>query len=336
MSRLNEKAIVDRIRQAFHSTRARIGIGDDAAVVDLGAGATITTDALVEDVDFTKQIPLRFVAAKSLAVNLSDLAAMGSVPHSFTAALAAPEWMLEQLDEFIEGLASAAMEEEIELIGGDLSASSVGFISITAIGHVSTRPLLRSEARRGDGVFVSRPLGGSAAGLELLRRGWGIDRSGSVIVPEGARPNFDQRSFAESAIRQHVDPRAECTLGPRLAGLDEVHACIDISDGLSTDLRRICEASGVGALVEWERIPAFDLLDTVGKTLIDPDQATLHGGEELALLFTADGRESELSSKLGRPVFRIGRIDSDEGSVRLEREGEMRELEPAGYEHFRG
>jgi thiamine-monophosphate kinase len=335
MTRTDEKEIVRRIREAFPAGRARVGIGDDAAVLDLGPGTVVTTDSLVEDVDFTRAVPLGFVAAKSLAVNLSDLASMGAVPDSFTASIAAPEWFIDRIDEFIHGLAAASVVARIELVGGDLSAASIAFVSITAIGRLEGRPLLRSGARPGDRIFLSRPIGGSTAGLRLLQRGWGIDPSGSVIVPPGSRPGYEQRAFAEAAIRQHVDPGAECDLGPRLAQLDAVHSCIDISDGLSTDLGRICEASSVGAVLEWERIPAFDELDTIGRTLVDLDEATLHGGEELALLFTADGRESELSSRTGRPVFQIGRIDDRAGLVRLEREGTLSELKPAGFDHFR-
>lgn len=334
MKRIDEKTIVDRIRASFMGGRARVGIGDDAAVLDLGPGTVVTSDALVENVDFTRAIPPAFIGAKSLAVNLSDLAAMGAAPHSFVATLAAPPWLVERIDELIEGLAEAAGTNDIELVGGDLSGSTLAFVSITAFGTLEGRPLLRSEARPGDRIFVSRPLGGSAAGLELLGRGWAIERSGSVVVPPGIRAGFEQRAFAEAAIRQHVDPRAERALGPALARLAEVHSCIDVSDGLSTDLRRVCDASGVGAVVEWERIPAFDDLDTIGRSLVDPDHATLHGGEELALLFTADARESELSAKAGRPVFQIGRIDGETGSVRLEREGVRNELQAGGFDHF--
>lgn len=335
MTRIDETSIVEKIRAAFPNRRARVGIGDDAAVLDLGPGTVVTTDALVEGVDFTRSIPPSFIAAKSLAVNLSDLASMGAVPDSFTAVLAAPEWLLERIDDFIAGLAEASRAAGIELVGGDLSSAGIAFVSITAIGTLPGRALMRDGARPGDRIFVSRPLGGSAAGLQLLQRGWCIDARGAVVVPPSTRPTFEQRAFAEAAIRSHVDPRAEIELGPRLAAIDSVHSCIDISDGLSTDLRRLCRASSVGAVVEWERIPAFDGLDTVGRSLIDPDRATLHGGEEFSLLFTADGRESELSSRLGRPVFQVGRIDGRVGSVRLERDGVVTELEPAGFDHFR-
>jgi thiamine-monophosphate kinase len=335
MTAMDETAIVEKIRAAFPTRRARVGIGDDAAVLDLGPGTVVTTDALVEGVDFTRDVPASFIASKSLAVNLSDLASMGAVPDSFTAVLAAPAWLLERIDEFIAGLSDAASEAGIELVGGDLSSSALAFVSIMAIGRLPGRALMRNGARPGDRVFVSRPLGGSAAGLQLLQKGWGIDARGAVVIPSAGRPTFEQRAFAETAIRCHVDPRAEIDLGPRLAALDAVHSCIDISDGLSSDLRRLCRASSVGAVVEWERIPALDGLESTGRSLIDPDQATLHGGEEFALLFTADGRESELSAKLGRPVFQIGRIDGRAGSVRLEREGSETELEPGGYDHFR-
>src|SRR5688572_7204584 len=123
---------------------------------------------LVEDVDFTRATPLRFVARKSLAVNLSDLAAMGAAPAYALLSLALPPWALEGADEMLVAYAEAAREHGIEIVGGDFSRAEKLTISVTAIGRIITRPLLRSGARPGDRVYVSRPIGGSGAGFALL------------------------------------------------------------------------------------------------------------------------------------------------------------------------
>lgn len=314
---MKESDIVERVRQLFPQRGAKIGIGDDAAVV---GEHVITTDMLIEDVDFTRDIPLRFVARKSLAVNLSDLAAMGALPAFAVVALGLPAWSHEQIDEFLEAMASMARQYDIDLVGGDLSRAEKLTIAVTAIGYVEHRPLLRSGARAGDRIYLSRPIGGAAAGLWLLQHGWTVDNGPSV--------SFVQREFAFSAIRRQVDPEPEVRLGRDLAQTDKVTACIDVSDGLSTDLHHLCDASGVGADIERERIPIFPDLATSGLG-VPVQECVLHGGEEYALLFTSPLRESELSAKVGRPVYSIGRVSKELG-VRMNGVP----LEAKGFEHF--
>lgn len=308
---MNEAQLVARVRELF-SPR----IGDDAAVVD---GQVFTTDLLIEDVDFTRAIPLRSIARKSLAVNLSDLAAMGAAPAYALLSLGLPPWALEGADEMLVAYAEAAGQYGIEIIGGDFSRAEKLTISVTAIGRIVTRPLLRSGARADDRVYVSRPIGGSAAGLTLLGR--------DVQA-------YAQREFIESAIRRQVDPEPELALGVALARIDEVTACIDISDGLSSDLHHLCDASQCGAEIEKERIPVFpDLLAYGAKLGINVKDAVLHGGEEYALLFTSSLRESDLSTRLGRPVYAIGRITSGRAVI-LKDDGMAQPLEPRGWDHF--
>src|SRR5205823_5305264 len=184
---MKEADIVARVRELFPQRGAKVGIGDDAAVV---GEHVITTDMLIEDVDFTRAIPLRFVARKSLAVNLSDLAAMGALPAYALVALGLPPWTHEHIDELLEALASAARQYDVDLVGGDLSRAEKLTIAITAVGYVEHRPLLRSGARAGARVYPSRPIGGSAAGLWLLPHVWTVD--GGPDVP------YAQREFAMS------------------------------------------------------------------------------------------------------------------------------------------
>ena len=303
---MTEKELIEQLRRLFPQ------IGDDAAVV---GDQVITTDMLVEDVDFTRAMPMDAVARKSLVANLSDLAAMGATPSYAVVALGAPKWL--DIVSFMSAMAEAAKKYSIQIVGGDLSRAEKLVVSIAAIGRVR-RPLLRSGAKAGDRIFVSRPLGASSAGLQILQGGWPRE------LP------YAQREFAEAAIHRHIDPEPEVALGIALAGIDAVTACIDISDGLSTDLHHLCDASGVGAEIERERIPLFPDLASVGPSLgIDVARAVLHGGEEFALLFTASIRESELSERVGRPVFAIGKVVAGSG-VRIDGEP----LPAGGFDHF--
>jgi thiamine-monophosphate kinase len=294
---MSEADLIARIRELFPRT------GDDAAVI---GDQVITNDMLIEDVDFTRDVPLRLIARKSVAVNLSDLAAMGAKPQYALVAIGAPEWV--NVRELIEELANAAHAYRIEIVGGDLSRASKLTISITAIGEAK-QPILRSGARAGDRLYVSRPLGGSAAGLALLKTN--LD----------AMP-YSQREFAESAIRRHLDPEPEVELGMKLVGI--ATSCVDISDGLSSDVQHLCEHAG--ADIARERIPIYPGLLESG---LDVRDLVLNGGEEFALLFTSPMRESELSAKVGRPVYAIGRMTKEPG-VRLD--GEL--LKPGGFDHF--
>jgi thiamine-monophosphate kinase len=326
---MNEAQLVARARALFSNR-----IGDDAAIVD---GQVLTADMLVEDVDFTRAIPLRFIARKALAVNLSDLAAMGAQPRYALLSLALPPWAHERADELLTSFAEAAKEHAIEIVGGDFSRGEKLTIAITAIGRVVTRALLRSGAKAGDRVYLSRPVGGSATGLALLTSGAAAAAAGEpgdAGARGGLGSSYAQREFAESAIRRHVDPEPEVTLGLALAAIEQVTSCIDVSDGLSTDLHHLCDASNCGAEIERERIPIFpDLLTFAPRLGIRASEVVLHGGEEYALLFTSSLREAELSTRLKRPVYAIGRITRERGVV-LKEDGIARPLEPRGYDHF--
>jgi thiamine-monophosphate kinase len=308
---LNEAQLVARVRELFSAR-----IGDDAAIVD---DRVYTTDLLVEDVDFTRDTPPRFIARKSLAVNLSDIAAMGARPSYALLALAVPQWAEPHLDEMLVAYAEASKQWGVEIIGGDFSRAEKLTISITAAGTIVTRPLLRSGAKPGDRVYLSRPVGGSAAGLAMI----GKDA-----------PSYAVREFIDSAMRRQLDPEPELDLGVALARIPEVTACIDVSDGLSTDLHHLCDASGHGAEIEKERIPIFpDLMAHARALNINVRDVVLHGGEEYALLFTSSLLEFDLSRALGRPVYAIGRITRDREVV-LKENGVARPLEARGWDHF--
>ncbi len=317
---MNEAQLIARVRELF-SPR----IGDDAAVVPAVDSAQVfTSDMLIENVDFTRAIPLHFIARKSLAVNLSDLAAMGAAPSYALLSLALPPWALENVDEMLTAFAEAARQYGLEIIGGDFSRAEKLTISVAAIGRVVTRPLLRSGAKPGDRVYVSRPLGGSSAGLQLI----------SGAAGRSTETGYAEREFVDSAIRRNIDPEPELALGMALARIPEVTSCIDVSDGLSSDLHHLCDASQCGAEIEKERIPVFPDLPGYGPKLgIDVRDAVLNGGEEFALLFTSSLRESQLSGMVGRPVYAIGRITSSREVV-LKEDGIARPFPAGGFDHF--
>jgi thiamine-monophosphate kinase len=311
---MREADLLERIGKLF--PRA----GDDAAVI---GRQVITNDMLIEDVDFTRAMPLHFIARKSLAANLSDLAAMGSRPMYGIVALGLPGWV--DAERLVEEFAAAASEQRIEIIGGDVSRADKLIVSVTAIGETD-RPLLRSGAQPGDRIYVSRPIGASMAGLFLLQHGFDFDGKAT----DGRPLTYGEREFVASAIRRHVDPEPEVELGMKLAAMPQVTSCIDVSDGLSTDLHHLCAASHAGADIEHERIPVFpDLAAAALRFGIDVPQCVLHGGEEYALIFTSSLRESELSFRVGRPVYAIGRVSRDPG-VRLDGVP----LEALGWDHF--
>ncbi|HJT16204.1 MAG TPA: thiamine-phosphate kinase [Thermoanaerobaculia bacterium] len=311
---MTEDEIVKRIRELFPQRGAKVGIGDDAAVVGEQA---ITVDMLIEDVDFKRSYPIETIARKSLVVNLSDLAAMGAIPAYAVVALGIAPWLLEKIDPFLKALADCARKYDIDLVGGDLSRAEKVAIAITATGWIEKRPLLRSGAKVGDRVYVSRPLGASYAGLQMLQKN-----------PDGL--SYALREFVESVIARHLDPEPELQLGVALAAITAITACIDISDGLSTDLHHLCDASNAGAEIERARIPVFPDLTSAAPSLgIDVRKAVLHGGEEYALLFTSSMREAELSARVKRPVYAIGKIVAERG-VRIDGEP----LAAEGFDHF--
>jgi thiamine-monophosphate kinase len=335
---MTEAELIARAKELFSNR-----IGDDAAVV---GDQVMTADMLVEDVDFTRATPLHLIARKALAVNLSDLAAMGAQPAYALLSLALPPWAHERADELLTAFAEMAKQYAIEIVGGDFSRGEKLTIAITAIGRVVTRALLRSGAKPGDRVYLSRPVGGSATGLALGNAGVLAGWTGAVPAPGGGTPpdqppgrrrseSYGEREFVESAIRRQVDPEPEVVLGLALASIEQVTACIDVSDGLSTDLHHLCDASGCGAEIERERIPIFPDLLAYGPRLgIRVSDVVLHGGEEYALLFTSSLRESDLSTRLRRPVYAIGRITRERGVV-LKENGTPRPLEAKGYDHFK-
>lgn len=289
-------------------------MGDDCALLRPNAGLdlALTTDMLVEGRHFAAEAAPRSLGHKALAVNLSDLAAMGAAPRWALLAIGLPAVAEDWLAEFSAGLFALAERFGVELIGGDTTRSALRTISIVAIGEVPAGvALYRSGARAGDDVWVSGELGGAALALR--------------------RPDI-----AEAARRLH-EPEPRVELGERLRGL--AHAAIDVSDGLVGDLGHILERSRLAAVLDYARIPRAAAFAALGDTELERD-CVLSGGDDYELLFTAAADErpalDALSRELGLALTRIGTIEP--GAPRLEvRDERGAPLAYRGaYDHFRG
>ncbi|HWA38458.1 MAG TPA: thiamine-phosphate kinase [Burkholderiales bacterium] len=278
-------------------------IGDDCArlVPSPGMELSVTADMLVEGRHFLPGVDPRTLGHKALAVNLSDLAASGAAPRWFFLSIALPAADERWLQPFSEGLFALATGHAIELAGGDTTRGPQVVVAITAIGELPAgSALTRGGARAGDDVWVSGPLGGAALAL---------------VHPE----------IASAAQRLH-EPQPRVALGQKLRGL--ASACIDVSDGLAADLGHILERSGVGARVEYERIPKEDSLKD------HPDLArrcVLSGGDDYELLFTVPAAKRKDAEALG--ATRIGEIVAGRDLAILDASG-LPIPHQGGFDHF--
>lgn len=300
------------------------GIGDDCAVTrgDDGTLRLCTTDMLVEEVHFRlRDLSAAELGRKALAVNLSDIAAMGGWALDAYVAVALPAALDGRfLAELEGGMADLAAEHGLAVLGGDTTRSPGPLVlSITVIGAAEQgKVLLRSGARPGDRLYVSGPLGDSAAGLHALTQGHGDD-------DELARP----------LIARHLAPRARLELGRRLAQSGAARAAMDLSDGLSTDLPRLLAASSVSARVDAERVPLSAALKRYcEREELDPLALALHGGEDYELLLSGDAGLAQRVEGL----IEIGEIlpRAEACELVLHFEGQERALCPGGWDPFRG
>jgi thiamine-monophosphate kinase len=311
----------DLIRRFFTGQSVRrpetiLGVGDDCALLRCPSGweLAITVDTLVAGVHFLPEADPESLGHKALAVNLSDLAAMGAEPGWATLALTLPEVDERWLEAFARGFFALAGRHGLELVGGDTTRGPLS-ITIQAMGLVPEGGAIRrSGARPGDLVYVSGPLGSAGLGLKI--------RLGQTALE------------AADAVDRLEQPEPRVDFGRRLRGL--ASACIDISDGLAGDLGHILEASEVGAVLDWDCLP---LPDSVRRYVADTGDWTLPltAGDDYELCFTVPpARKDEMEQRLsdaGLAAVPIGRIEPEPG-LKLRKDGRTIDLTPAGYEHF--
>ena len=322
---LGEHALIARVTARLSMPSwVIVGPGDDAAVIapERGALQVITTDAVVDGIHFDRRfVPPAAIGHRALAVNLSDLAAMGARPRAALLSLVLPDSLnVEAFDGIVEGLASLAERHGVTLIGGNITRTTGPLtIDVTAFGSVRPRRFLtRAGARPGDGVYVTGHLGEAAVGL--------------LQMQEGA-------ATESSACHRYLRPAPRVHAGLLLGGNRAASSCMDLSDGLADGLRQIAAASGVGITIEADQLPVTDEVRSWytrrGENLVD---GVLAGGDDYELLFTSRpsqrGRLRGVRGQLsGLPITRIGAVTRGR-EVRVLDAGTLREL-PQGFEHFR-
>lgn len=299
----------------------QLGVGDDCALFSVPPGCQVatSTDLLVEGRHFFSDVDPQALGHKSLAVNLSDLAAMGAAPVGCLLGLALPRADEAWLDAFARGFHALADASGCPLIGGDTTRSpGLLTISVTVFGAVEPgRALRRDAARAGDDIWVSGELGAADVAYRLL---------------DGQLPADPARLAAARRALEWPAPRL--ALGSALAGL--AHAAIDISDGLLQDLGHILKASGVGAELHYASLPAAAALQGLDETA--RRRALLGGGDVYELCFTADPadrqRVEQAAARAGTPVSRVGRITSGAALIVLDAAGRSMSGLPSGFDHF--
>ncbi|MBA3439358.1 MAG: thiamine-phosphate kinase [Pyrinomonadaceae bacterium] len=318
-----------------------MGIGDDAAVVTARPGNTsvVTTDLLIEDIDFRRHwTPPRLLGHKALAVSLSDIAAMGARPRWTLISIGVPSsvWKTNFPQEFYRGFFALADQYDVALIGGDISGTPDRIVvNSTVIGEMKQqRHVLRAGARSGDLIFVTGKLGGASAGLRLLEAGGQAPDNHPSSRPSKRR-GFNAR---ELVMLRQLSPTPRVGWGIRLGEQRLATAMIDISDGLSSDLTHLTQASEVGATIEVERIPVDPLVEQVGMKNHEALALALHGGEDFELLFSVRPRNRARVPKEvdGVPATLIGEITDEAGRLQLQEGGRTRVLKPQGFVHFAG
>jgi thiamine-monophosphate kinase len=299
------------------------GIGDDAAVLRPSPRSDwiISCDSSLEGVHFQPDYPADSIGYKSLARAASDLAALGARPRHFLLALALPaEKTGKWLTHFASGMSRAAHEFHSFLIGGDTSRFPSVSICITVLGESPIGLAIpRSGARPGDLICVTGKLGAAQLGLEIVLRG------------ESRQPTL------KKYLQPHFYPQIPVALGQALARQRIPSAMMDVSDGLSTDLSRLCAASGVGAQIRADALPAVQVPPALLARGIDPLALALHGGEDYGLLFTAPPKSAPPLRRLARyaHITQIGEITRTRKTVLIHRDGNSSPLPPRGWDPFR-
>ncbi|HET6264086.1 MAG TPA: thiamine-phosphate kinase [Usitatibacter sp.] len=309
-----------------HFTRpaanAVLGVGDDCALVDVSNGMdlAVSTDTMVSGTHFFPDVNPENLGHKALAVNLSDMAAMGALPYWAMLNLTLPNVNHEWLSAFAKGFFDLAQEFEVSLVGGDTTRGPSLVITVTIMGEVPAGAALRrSGAKAGNDIWVSGNVGDAALAV--------AHRYGKLVL--------DADDYQEAVMRLY-EPSPRVQLGQALRGL--ATAAIDVSDGLLADLTHICRLSGVGATVELNAVP----VSSIGAKHLGSDEgrnAIVAGGDDYELCFTAhpNSRESiqDLAETFGIPISRIGQVKRGKGVSLLGADGKPVKIDGRGYDHFK-
>ena len=325
---IGEFGFIERIRKGclIRDKSVIRGIGDDCCVFSTsGEIATLlTTDMLVEKIHFLLgTISPYQLGRKSLAVNMSDIAAMGGTPREAVISIAVPDTVdLAFLDDFYEGMKSIAEEFEVNLLGGDTTSSPEHLVvNVALVGEARVDEILyRSGAEVGDVIFLTGPVGSSAAGLDILLKKREVDE--------------------EDLVEAHHDPYPHVKEGRIIASMKVANSLIDVSDGVAADLNHICTESKLGAVIEEEMIPTTEAFRAYCKRFNeDANHLSLHVGEDYVLLGTVPAQaEADLREALRSQdceFYPIGRTVSDAGLKLQVRDGSIKVIGASGWDHFK-
>lgn len=330
---LSEDELIAAIRRLLSGEQPGVvlGIGDDAAVVEAGAGRPVlTTDMLIEGVHFElDSISARDLGAKAIVVNVSDIAAMAASPRYALVSIGlTPEVEAGWVVELYGGMRTACDEYALALVGGDTNRSPAIVVSVTVVGEVAPgRAVTRSGARPGDLIVVTGSLGAAAGGLALSRAD-PVLASTALSAPWG-------RELSGALAR----PVARVGEGQTLAQMGAT-SMMDLSDGLAKDLGRLCRESDVGARVDLDRVPVSPALREGAAVLgVDALRLALGGGEDYELLATLDAADvdrarAELNERFGVSLTEVGVVIEGHGLVGVDGSGRTSPLPPAGWDHF--
>lgn len=330
LSAIGEFGFIHRIAPPFLKDLpdSIVGIGDDCAVIPWQNDALllVTTDMLIEDVHFIRsKIPPSDLGYKSLAVNLSDIAAMGGTPTSAYISIGIPEDIeVEWLDKFYAGLHELAESSKVHLLGGDTTKSPNHLvINIAVLGSVKSENVkYRSSAKEGDIICVTDFIGDSGGGLRILLE------------------NCEMDADAKELVYRHHRPRPHLEEGIWLAKQNGVRAMMDVSDGIDSDLHRIMERSNCGAEIQVENLPVSPLLKRVSeKYNWDAFEIAATGGEDYCLLVTIAPESffqvaSQFEIEFGRELFNIGKITKPESGLSYVKNGQQIKFGKPGFNHF--
>lgn len=329
---IGEFQLIDRIRKLFDMEMPSgvVGIGDDCAVVPrevVDREILITSDLLVEGTHFRLETTSpEDLGYKTLAVNVSDVAAMGGRPQfAFLSLVLPPNLEWDWIESFLKGFRAMGMDSGVSLLGGDTTRGQNVVMNVTLIGSGPRRLIKRrSEAKPGDIVAVTGPLGDSAGGLLLLSE----TARGKNSIEEG------------ELIRRHQRPRPHMQEGLWLGRQNEIHAMMDVSDGIGSDLMRLSDQSGVGFQIHLETLPSSVELVTVATSRSwDLNDLMVNGGEDYVLLLTVDPDKFErltdgFLAEFGRPLTAIGTATAERGELKFFRAGVPVGVLGQGFDHF--
>nr|MBS0037564.1 thiamine-phosphate kinase [Saprospiraceae bacterium] len=334
VNQLGEFGLIDHLTSAYEckNPSTLLGIGDDAAVLDFGGGPVfVTTDMLLEGIHFDLMYtPLKHLGYKSVVVNLSDICAMNAVPKQITVSIGiSNRFSVEALEELYDGIYTACRNYNVDLVGGDTNSSNKGLvISITALGTAELDKITyRKGAKAGDVLCVTGDLGAAYLGLQILEREKQIWQSNPKV-----QPDLEDQTYL---IGRQLKPEARTDMVSLFEKSKFVPtSMIDISDGLASEIKHLCNQSGTGALVEEAKVPLKDESQLMAlKFKLDPITCALSGGEDYELLFTADLKDLPIIRTLPG-IHIIGEMRPENEGVKLQTvNGNLHNIVAQGWRH---